>query len=522
MAVEENEFQRHAIAAHAAQQLAGPARAISGFQELLLEQVQGLGLVHMKADLDRVGEAAAQLNGLIDSLIGGKADYPSRAGVEIEAKLRHDLRTPLNAIIGYSEMILEEAEELHEPALEEDVRVMLTAAAELLAHIDAIASMSRARDVRGPRSAAPVGIDAVGLERALVKTEHDASSGRSGRILVVDDVGSNRDLLSRRLQHDGHTVVTADSGRSALACLAQQEFDLVLLDILMPDMNGIEVLSRLKADPRTRHIPVIMISGLNEVDAVVRCIEAGADDYLSKPFKPVLLRARINSSLEKKRWLDREHQYLRRIEAEKRRADSLLHAILPGQIVARLQGGEEVIADRFEQATILFADIVGFSPIAARLPASDLIKRLDEIFSMFDALADKHSVEKIKTIGDAYMAACGLPEPAEDHADRIVALGRSMLDSLKHLASGSDRFRIRIGVHTGPVIAGLIGRHRFVYDVWGETVNIASRLESQGVADRMQISEATRRALQSSWELEPRSTVELKGVGRMDTYLVLG
>jgi adenylate cyclase len=515
-----NEFQRHAIAAHLAQTLAGPARAISGFQELLLEQVQNHSLVHITPDLERVGAAARQLNSLIDSLIHGKADYPDHAGREIEAKLRHDLRTPLNAIIGYSEMILEEAEELHEHALDEDVRVMLAAAAELLAHVDAIAGLSRASDNEGLWTTDQAEIDAAGLERALGKTERDAFSGRNGRILVVDDIGSNRDLLSRRLLHDGHQVVTAESGLSALTRLAEYEFDLVLLDILMPDMNGIEVLSRLKAERRWRHIPVIMISGLNEVDAVVRCIEAGADDYLLKPFNPVLLRARINSSLEKKRWRDREHQYLQRIEAEKRRADSLLHAVLPGQIVARLQGGEEIIADRFEEVTILFADIVGFSPIAAKLPASDLIKRLDRMFSMFDALAEKHSVEKIKTIGDAYMAACGLPEPAADHADRTVALGKSMLDSLRLLASGSDSFRVRIGVHTGPVIAGLIGRHRFVYDVWGETVNIASRLESQGVADRMQISEATRRALHASWELEPRCTVELRGVGKMETYLV--
>jgi adenylate cyclase len=515
-----NEFQRHAIAVHVAQQLAGPARAISGFQELLTEQVQDLGLVHMTPDLEKVGAAACELNSLIDSLIHGKADNQNRAGVEIEAKLRHDLRTPLNAIIGYSEMILEEAEELHEYALEEDVRVMLIAAAELLAHVDAIAGLSRVPDIEGLRTTDQSEIDAAGLERALIKTEYDPSSGHGGRILVVDDITSNRGLLSRRLQRDGHQVVTAESGLSALAHLAEHEFDLVLLDLLMPDMNGIEVLSRLKAERRWRHIPVIMISGLNEVDAVVRCIEAGADDYLLKPFNPVLLRARINSSLEKKRWRDREHRYLQRIEAQKRRADSLLHSILPGQIVARLQRGEEFIADRFDEVTILFADIVGFSSIAARLPPSDLIKRLDGLFSTFDDLAAKHSVEKIKTIGDAYMAACGVPEPAADNADRIVALGKSMLDSLKPLAWGSDSFRIRIGVHTGPVIAGLIGRHRFVYDVWGETVNIASRLESQGVADRMQISEATKRALRTSWKLEPRCNVEMAGVGRIETYLV--
>lgn len=518
----ENDFQRHAIAAHVAQRLAGPARAIFGFQELLIDQVQKLGLVQMKPDLDRVGTAARELNSLIDNLIDGKSDYLNRAGVEAEAeaKLRHELRTPLNAIIGYSEMILEEAEELHERALEEDVRVMLAAAAELLARVDAIADLARTRDVEGLQTTDEAEIDAAGLERAVIKAKHDAYSTHGGRILVVDDIGSNRNLLARRLQHEGHHVVTAESGPSALALLAEHEFDLILLDILMPDMNGIEVLSRLKAERRSRHIPVIMISGLNEVGAVVRCIEAGADDYVLKPFNPVLLRARINSSLEKKRWVDREHEYLRRIEAEKQRADSLLHAILPGQIVARLQAGEEVIADRFDEATILFADIVGFSPIAARLSASDLIERLDRLFSMFDVLAEKHSVEKIKTIGDAYMAVCGVPEPAANHADRIVGLGKSMLDALRPLACGEDSFRIRVGVHTGPVIAGLIGRHRCVYDVWGETVNIASRLESQGVADRIQISDATRRALRAPWELEPRRSVELRGVGVMETYLV--
>jgi class 3 adenylate cyclase len=129
-------------------------------------------------------------------------------------------------------------------------------------------------------------------------------------------------------------------------------------------------------------------------------------------------------------------------------------------------------------------------------------------------------VEKIKTIGDAYMAACGVPEPASDHADRIVALGKSMLDALRTMPTGVETFRIRIGVHSGPVVAGLIGRHRFVYDVWGETVNIASRLESQGVADRVQISDATRRALQSRWALEPQCLLDLRGIGAVEAYLV--
>ena len=516
----ENNFQRQAIVAHVAQQLAGPARAITGFQELVKEQARDLGLADLMPDLERVGAAAQQLNVLIDRLVAGQSEFPTRAGIASEAKLRHDLRTPLNAIIGYSEMILEEAKDRNHNALAEDVRVMLAASGELLAHVDAIAGISRNGGIEEVHVADRARIDAAGLERALNRTEGDLPTAHNGRILVVDDISSNRDLLSRRLQRDGHQVVTAATGPSALERLGEQDFDLVLLDVLMPDMNGIELLLRLRADRRWQRIPVIMISGLSEVDAVVRCIEAGADDYLPKPFNPVLLRARINSTLEKKRWLDREHSYLRRIEAEKQRADSLLRAILPGQIVARLQDGEQIIADRFEEATILFADIVGFSPIAARLPASDLVKRLGGMFSLFDALAEAHAVEKIKTIGDAYMAACGVPEPAQDHADRIVALGQAMLEALKEQPLSRDAFRVRIGVHTGPVIAGLIGRSRFVYDVWGETVNVASRLESQGVADRMQISDATRRALRSSLALEPRR-INLKGVGPMEAYLVV-
>lgn len=515
----DNEFQRHVIATHIAQQLAGPARAISGFQELLVEQVRDLGLLHMMTDLKRLGAAAQQLTGLIDNLIQGQAAYPAQAGVNIEAQLRHDLRTPLNAIIGYAELILEEAEELNEHALDADVHVLLDAAADLLAHIDEIAGLSGSSRTEELHFFDHINIDAAKLERELARTERDGTAA-PGRILVVDDVAGNRELLARRLQREGHTVTTAESGHAALDRIAFEDFDLVLLDILMPDMNGIEVLSRLKSDGRWQQIPVIMISGLREVDAVVRCMEAGADDYLTKPFNPILLRARINSTLEKKRWIDREHKYRQQIEAEKRRADALLQAILPDQIVARLQRGEKIIADRFEEATILFADIVGFAPVAARLPAGDLIKRLGGMFSAFDVLTEKHSVEKIKTIGDAYMAASGIPEPAADHADRIVALGKSMLDTLSQPAPGGDRFHIRIGVHTGPVIAGLIGRHRFVYDVWGETVNIASRLESQGVADRIQISEATRRALRRPWRLEPRSLIELKGIGSVATYLV--
>jgi len=232
---------------------------------------------------------------------------------------------------------------------------------------------------------------------------------------VVDDNSTNRDLLRRRLMHERHEVVEACTGREALSILDQDRFDLILLDLLMPDMNGIEVLEQLKLDERWHSIPVIMISGLSETDAVIRCIEAGADDYLPKPCDHVLLRARIGSCLERKRWHDREREYVAQLKTEKERSEALLRNILPSPVVMRLNAGETPIADRFESVSILFADIVEFTPRAALMTPSQLVDRLNRVFSQFDMLALRLGVEKIKTIGDAYMAAAGLPEPHPDH-----------------------------------------------------------------------------------------------------------
>jgi adenylate cyclase len=292
---------------------------------------------------------------------------------------------------------------------------------------------------------------------------------------------------------------------------------------MMPEMNGFEVLERLKADGRLRDVPVIMISGLQETDSVIRCIEAGAEDYLPKPFNPVLLRARINACLERKRWRDRERDYLARLEAEKEKSEALLHNILPAPIVARLSNGEVVIADRVDEATILFCDLVEFTRLAARLSPAQLVATLGRVFSRFDDLTRGLGVEKIKTTGDAYMAAAGLLDPHPDHAEVVAELALAMLDALAEISRGLDApLRARIGVNSGPAVAGVIGTHKFVYDVWGDTVNVASRLEAHGVPDRVHVSERTRRALQHRYEFEPRGMVPIKGKGRMRTFLLLG
>jgi class 3 adenylate cyclase len=207
---------------------------------------------------------------------------------------------------------------------------------------------------------------------------------------------------------------------------------------------------------------------------------------------------------------------------EKARADELLRNVLPASISTRLLAGERTIADAYPSVTVLFADIVGFTPLTARLPADELVSLLGRLFSRFDELVAARGLEKIKTVGDAYMAAGGLPEPLDDHAARVVDLGLAMIDAAAQEGQGMANLRLRVGVHSGPVIGGVIGHRKFAFDMWGETVNIASRLESQGIIGRVQVSDATWQLVKDRFEGQPRGTTHLRGYGPLDAYIILG
>jgi adenylate cyclase len=520
---------RRARVANMRQELLAPVTALVGYGELLTEEAERLELVDLAPDLERIMTAAQELLGLVNRLLDEAAApaQESRADLAaIQAKMRHDLRNPLNAIKGYAELLLEELDEFGGAAIRADLEALLGECESLLARIDVIVDFSggEAHAARACHDEGAVASMVANLVRTVKPIEaRDGRPQETGRILVVDDNASNRDLLFRRLSHDGHQVTRAESGRRALEILAVEEFDLILLDLLMPELNGFQVLERLKADERLHDIPVIMISGLQETDSVIRCIEGGAEDYLSKPFNPVLLRARISACLERKRWRDRERRYLERIELEREKYEILLRNILPGQIVARLNDGEVVIADRVEEATILFADLVGFTKVAAQVTPAVLVDNLNRIFSAFDALCRTWHIEKIKTIGDAYMAAAGLLESQPGQAAAMAEFAFAMLDALEQINETVEvPFQIRIGIHTGPVIAGVIGVNKFIYDVWGDTVNLASRLEAHSLPDRIHVSEATRRALGSGYVCKPRGLIDVKGMGKVRTAFLTG
>jgi class 3 adenylate cyclase len=208
---------------------------------------------------------------------------------------------------------------------------------------------------------------------------------------------------------------------------------------------------------------------------------------------------------------------------EKQTSERLLLNVLPAPVADRLKTGEHLIVDRFDAVSVLFADIVGFTTLSSRTTPEALVTMLNELFSTFDGLAERHGLEKIKTIGDAYMVVAGVPQPVADHATAITHMALDMIASIEAYARrNASPLTIRVGIHTGSVVAGVIGTKKFIYDLWGDTVNTASRMESHGVPGRIHVSEATYLLLAGSFDFEPRAPIEVKGKGTMQTYLVIG
>ena len=341
-------------------------------------------------------------------------------------------------------------------------------------------------------------------------------------ILIVDDNEDNLYTLRMLLESDGYDrIVTASCGNEAISLVENDKFSLVLLDMMMPDINGDEVLRIIKGKTDTRDIPVVMISADTDTEKVSMCIELGADDYLPKPFNPTILRARIGSALRRESMRMLESEYLSKIETEKRHSETLLRNIMPAEIAFRLRSGESTIADHHEDATVIFADIVGFGKITARMRAFEIINCLNHLFTEFDQLAEGVGVEKIKTIGDNYMAVAGIPTTRPNHAQIATKLALDMIGAAKQLHSRLPvPFSIRVGIHSGPVMAGVIGTRRFAYDVWGDTVNIAARMEAASQPNRVLTSATTAKALGSDFVLDGPQRIVTKEDRVLEAFFV--
>lgn len=348
-------------------------------------------------------------------------------------------------------------------------------------------------------------------------------------ILIVDDTLDNLRLLSTILGEQGYKTRKVTNGALALKAIKHAPPKLILLDVMMPDLNGYDVCQRLKADPETVGIPVIFISALDDVFDKVKAFSVGGVDYITKPFQVEEVVARINNQLVIRN-LQRELQEKNdSLQVAVKQFDRLLLNILPKSVADYLKQQdfstikEHPVAESFNQATILFADIVGFTEVSAQMSALEIVDLLNRIFSCFDQLAEHHHLEKIKTIGDAYMVASGIPIPSVDHADAIAQMALAMQTAIQSFYRESNHpFQLRIGINTGPVVAGVIGLKKFSYDLWGDTVNVASRMESQGMPGKIQVTEATYHLLKDRYQFEARGNLQVKGKGDMKTYFLAG
>lgn len=333
-------------------------------------------------------------------------------------------------------------------------------------------------------------------------------------LLVVDDNDDNRYTLTHRLRRQGYENLTeAENGRDALSALEAGKFDLVLLDVMMPEMNGYETLERIKSDMALRDIPVIMISALDELESVVRCIELGAEDYLSKPFNATLLKARVGACLEKKRLRDQEASYLNQLEHEQERSDRLLHSILPPGAVQELRATDTIQPRRYDDVAVLFCDIVGFTEYCDQTPPETVVGQLQELVQKFENIALSHDLEKIKTIGDAFLATGGLLQKIRNPVLSCVKCGLEMAMASETLEPG---WKVRVGIHFGPIVAGIVGKRQFMFDLWGDTVNVAARIVGEADPGTVFLSNDAWLQIRRTAQGRSRGLVSLKGKGEME------
>lgn len=328
----------------------------------------------------------------------------------------------------------------------------------------------------------------------------------TGKILLVDDSVENLKLLSALLA-DKYAVKVAKEGKTALRLLEEdEEIRLILLDIEMPNMSGIEVCKRVKENAKTKHIPVIFITGRDDHESEVEGLLAGGVDYIRKPFKPEIVMARVSSQ-----WT---------IQAEKQRADGLLEILLPETVIKSLLVNGYHLPEDHDHASVLFFDLVGFTQASNKMEAKQLFKDLSTLFGIFDELTDKYGVQRIKTLGDGYLAVSGVDGNTSLHAARLAAMGLEMVDQVKnHSDKGGYPWQCRIGLNSGPMMSGIVGNTRFQFDVIGDTVNIASRVESEGKLMALTVTAEFLDTLGGiSFESQSLGSSELKGKGERELF----
>jgi adenylate cyclase len=371
----------------------------------------------------------------------------------------------------------------------------------------------------------------------------DSADIFKAKVLIVDDQEANVLLLERMLSGAGYVSLASTRDPRAVCGLHRKNrYDLILLDLQMPVMDGFEVMEGLKEIEREGYLPVLVVTA--QPDHKLRALRAGAKDFVSKPFDLAEVLTRVHNMLEVRLYAKALEQTVQELEAsrevirgkndelkklfdqvvaERKVSERLALGVPPNSIAERLQARPDVTEDRFADVTVLIADVVGLTTLSPALSPDRLALILEEIFTLFDGLSNERGLKKIKTLGNSYMAAAGVPLPSTDHAERAAHVSLDMIEVLDRFNERTaSTLQVRIGINTGKVVAGVIGRRLFLYDVWGDAVNAASRMESHGVAGRVQVSESTRRLLGEPFHVEERGTLEVEGAGELKTWFLAG
>ncbi len=346
------------------------------------------------------------------------------------------------------------------------------------------------------------------------------------QILIVDDELENLNAICDLLDDDTYTVLRTTRAERAYAIALDNRPNLIITDWEMPGMTGIELIQKLKSNPQTTAIPIIMCTGVMTSAANLKtALDAGAVDYIRKPVEPLELVARVSSMLKLSAAFREIVQQKIIIEQEKEKSDRLLLNILPAKVAHDLKETGATHPESFDNVTVYFSDIVGFTPAAEQLSPERLIAELNDIFTGFDDIMTAHGCERIETVGDAYLAVCGMPVPNDRHAAQMTLAAQEIIRFMHRrnqaaAAKGRREWQIRIGLHSGKVVGGVVGIRKYSYNVFGDAINTASRVEANSQPMRINISEATYQLIKGQFQFEARDPLEVKGKGLMKMYFV--
>ncbi len=504
----EHDLEHRAWLAYIVQELHGPAEQLLRGATELQQRCSNTTDTHNTTTANRIAERA---NDLVRQLNIWAQPQSAPWDAKDWKTHRHDLRSAVGYVISAAEDLAEGDETSSlQPMLDQ----LQHAARTLLNLISSVVQFPSESKTEGDLALA-IRESLSTLPAAVANAAKSADRTEPAHILLIDDNQYNRELVAAMLESQGHTVESLSSGRDAMMrmdSIGEPSIDVIVCDLLMPGITGFDFLRWIKSHPSHWPIPIMMVSALGDEDGVLACIIAGAEDYLTRPVRKELLRARLAGCLEKKRLRDREQAYQVRI-------DRLVRAIFPSAAVEEWQATGTIKARRYEKVGVLFTDISGFTAWceSRRNEPEAVVEMLQSLIVRFEKCAVQHGVQKIKTIGDAFMAVAGLEGDNPNPALTLLNCGR---DLIREAANHPAGWGVRVGVHVGPVVSGVLGETQFSFDVWGHTVNAAARMESNGVVGKITLSPEAFADVSDHVVAETRQ-VTAKGIGHVMVYDVL-